>query len=60
MSEKPLTKEKFILQLICVIAAVSLLFVCFLGIDRYHERYVKVKLAELGFNPYEQTNKEIK
>ena len=60
MSEKPLTKEKFILQLICVIAAVALLFGCFLGIDRYHERYIKVKLAELGFNPYEQTNKEIK
>jgi len=60
MSEKPLTKEKFILQLTGVLAAILVLLACFVAIDRYHERYVRVKLAELGLSPYEPTTKEIR
>lgn len=49
MNENLLTKEKFVLKLICVVAGMSLLFACLLGADRYHERCIKLKLAELDY-----------
>lgn len=49
MNENLLTKEKFVLKLIYIAAGMSLLFACLLGADRYHERYIKLKLAELDY-----------
>lgn len=48
--------EKFVLELTIVLIAGMVFLAAFWGIDRYYERNVKVKLAELGF----EYKKEIK
>lgn len=58
MNEKQLTKEKFILQLIAVLIAGGIVFSSFIAIDRYHERYIKVKLAEIGIEHKKESTHE--
>ena len=45
-----MTKQKFILQLMMVLAAVFLLFCCFITVDRFHKRYVDYKVIEMNYN----------
>ena len=58
MNGKLITKEKFILQLTGLLILSGLLFGSFVMVDRYHERYIKLKLAELGFEYKKEINHE--
>lgn len=60
MSNTTTAKQKFVLQLIAVLIAGGIIFCSFLAVDRYHERYVKIKLSELGLKPYEASKNCIK
>lgn len=60
MDEIAFTKAKFILRMVGLIGLIFILFCGFIWMDKFHERCVKVKLAELGFDTYYEQTKETK
>lgn len=58
MSEKTSIKERFILQIILLLVFASTLFGSFVLVDRYHERYVNLKIAELNLEYKKTVNNE--
>ena len=60
MEDKVFTNQKFILQVIMLLILTGLLFGALKLIDKYHERYIQLKLAELDATYEKETNYERK
>lgn len=50
--------DKMIFQLCAVMIGLLALCASFIAVDKYHERQVRVKLAEMGYDPYTYEIKE--